>query len=846
MLRRRPFALISCLTAFAIAACGKDSGTEPREPETPVVTTIEVTAPSQTLSIGQAVQFSATVKDQLGAVMTGQSVVWSSASAAASVSTDGLVTALAAGQASITATVAGKQDSAQVSVLAPPQPPPVPACTDCLELVPSGIILPSAGAAQQLSVYRVDPAGQRTAVSATFESSDPSKVSVSSNGVATAVTGIGSAQIIAHVGLESTTPVVALVATPAAGALLVTDAQIDGEIIPLDATAPITIGWRSHVRLKGATPVAGQMVINTGSQPVGGKVISVTPVDSVVDVVLELVPLSTLFSAINFQERISLAGAQERIALPRTARRDLEDFDVGVFSCKAKGQVSSIPVRVENLSYSVNPNLNYEIGTTGGTHLVVSGTLAPEVKLRPVIIGTVTGAFSCRAKVKDIIVPIGGALSQFFGAIIPYGVGFKIDAKGQTDAARFDIELQGDVDVTFGPDCRGECRLVNEIESDATGSFVPTLPPLLNGTAEVKVEAFTWAELHVGSPLSGNAQFNTMEVEAGLQQSVFVASSTQQAFDSTLAAHFDLDAVLEARSGDDIAAAAGLIGITLPPLEATREIPIARSPRGSFTATPGDPASGDATQLGEQVTFTIDLNSADYLGAPAVDDVEIRWVQEDENGDSVLAPGRPGCTTLHGTAGQKQFSCNTDFLREHEGKQKFYAFVHAKMFGVDFPVPLEVASNSLVTLDVTRYGHVHRRVDFTNGNLAETDATTTEPLVASGSGFTGSGFATYHAIVIRESQPNCFIHADFNGVGHTFDVVSTGTDQWALRAVINGTQEDQNPCGGVSNTFPFQLTVTLANGVSIRRDGVITGIDFTQNVANANATIVATGKLRIE
>ena len=93
-----------------LLACG-DGGTTPTSPPTtptpptPVATSITLSATTLSFaSLGQAQQLSATVKDQNGATMSGATVTWTSAdNAVATVSSAGLVTAVASGTATITA-----------------------------------------------------------------------------------------------------------------------------------------------------------------------------------------------------------------------------------------------------------------------------------------------------------------------------------------------------------------------------------------------------------------------------------------------------------------------------------------------------------------------------------------------------------------------------------------------------------------------------------------------------------------------------------------------------------------------------------------------------------------------
>ena len=98
------------------AACGKDD--VPVMPIPSVPTTIAVSPPAVTLvSLGETVQLTATVRDQNGQGMTGVTVAWTSSDASvASVNSDGLVAAAANGTATVTATVGGISDAADITV----------------------------------------------------------------------------------------------------------------------------------------------------------------------------------------------------------------------------------------------------------------------------------------------------------------------------------------------------------------------------------------------------------------------------------------------------------------------------------------------------------------------------------------------------------------------------------------------------------------------------------------------------------------------------------------------------------------------------------------------------------
>ena len=141
---------------------------------------------------GASAQLVATAKDAAGNVLSGRSITWaSSAPAAATVSSAGLVTGVAAGGVTITATSEGKTGSAAVTV----QLVPVAA----VAVSPASTSVP-VGAMVQLSATAKDSAGNPLAGRVvTWASSTPTVAAVNGSGLVTGVTG-GSATITAASG----------------------------------------------------------------------------------------------------------------------------------------------------------------------------------------------------------------------------------------------------------------------------------------------------------------------------------------------------------------------------------------------------------------------------------------------------------------------------------------------------------------------------------------------------------------------------------------------------------------------------------------------------------------------
>src|SRR5438128_389734 len=90
----------------------------PPPPPAPVAT-VTVSPASASLTVGQSVQLNATLKDASGNVLNGRTVSWASGtSGVATVSGSGLVTGVAAGSATLTATSEGQSGTAAITVTA--------------------------------------------------------------------------------------------------------------------------------------------------------------------------------------------------------------------------------------------------------------------------------------------------------------------------------------------------------------------------------------------------------------------------------------------------------------------------------------------------------------------------------------------------------------------------------------------------------------------------------------------------------------------------------------------------------------------------------------------------------
>ena len=172
------------------------------------VSSVSVTPASASLTAGGTQQFTASAFDAGGTVLTGRPVVWSSDTPAiASVSAQGLVTAIAPGVAIITATVEGKIATASVTVSAVP--------VASVAISPSTVSV-LVGATQTFTASAYDASGTLlTGRSVSWSSATPSVGTISSSGVLTAVAA-GTTTITATVEGRSATATVTVSPVPVA------------------------------------------------------------------------------------------------------------------------------------------------------------------------------------------------------------------------------------------------------------------------------------------------------------------------------------------------------------------------------------------------------------------------------------------------------------------------------------------------------------------------------------------------------------------------------------------------------------------------------------------------------
>ncbi|HUQ80387.1 MAG TPA: Ig-like domain-containing protein [Gemmatimonadaceae bacterium] len=236
------------------------------------VASVTVTPNASPVVVGQSTQLRADAKDASGQTLAGRPIVWStSAAGVATVSSTGLVIALAPGSATITATSEGKTGTATITV----SPKPVSAV-----IISPGQASVTVGQTAQLSGQVTDDAGNLlSGRPITYSSGSPGIATVSASGLVTGVAA-GTATITATSEGKTGTATIVVTPVPVArvGVSPSEASVIVGQTVQLDAAAEAANGQT----LTGRTVVWSSGDPSVASVSAAGLVTGLAPGSTVV------------------------------------------------------------------------------------------------------------------------------------------------------------------------------------------------------------------------------------------------------------------------------------------------------------------------------------------------------------------------------------------------------------------------------------------------------------------------------------------------------------------------------------------------------------------------------------
>jgi len=238
-------------TATITASSEGKSGTATVTVTAAAVASVNVTPPTASITVGQTTTLTAQPLDANGNALTGRAVAWASSNAGvATVSDAGVVTGVAPGDATITATSEGKSGTATVTVT------PIPVASVTVD--PATVSL-TTGATQQITATPRDAQGNPLADRAvTWESQNPAVATVSPAGLITAVAPGNTTVTATSEGKVGTVTVT--VTAPAVGSISVSPGSAT---VFVAATTPLT----ATVRDVNDLVIQGTTVLWSSDQP---------------------------------------------------------------------------------------------------------------------------------------------------------------------------------------------------------------------------------------------------------------------------------------------------------------------------------------------------------------------------------------------------------------------------------------------------------------------------------------------------------------------------------------------------------------------------------------------------
>ncbi len=518
-------------------------------------------------------------------------------------------------------------------VAAPPQHGPVAR----VELLPAGGMLVDTSERRTLTVKAFDAAGIEVPVPAAdlrLVSSDPTGIEVSraGNGFEVRATAMRRSSLLtASVGTVSAQPAVFFAAAPVAGAVAVADAQVRSEPAPVDADASRGLGFRYRVTLSDVPGLtAGAIVVGTGTQPVGGRVVSssANPANPAhTDVVLELVPLGALFDNLAIDLEFSVEQMKQLMQLEPGVKRPASAGNktirsVGGASCE--GDAPALAAISGELEARIDPRLRSEFVLDIGGGVVRKARVAAfgglDVAGKAVInLGAaVSGGVTCKATLGFIPIPITGVLSPLIAPIVPLNAKFDLGALVQVNLFTFSAEIKQSAEFDFGFDydiarSTGDAMQAIKRLQLSDPEFTRNLSFPTAASLRVKTTAFVG--LTSGLALGGVlARLELVEIFAGPEFEAKFGGSYDVATDAVYTSEYELKAKAGVGPGDDVAAALTRIFGSSKAIDLTlkTETSIAKTPGATAVST-----EKSSFAAGEPVRFDVEL-AASSVNFPLV------------------------------------------------------------------------------------------------------------------------------------------------------------------------------------------------------------------------------------
>jgi alpha-tubulin suppressor-like RCC1 family protein len=513
-------------------------------------------------------------------------------------------------------------------VVPPPGPDPAPAgAVVRVEMSPAGGMLVDTAERRSITVRAFDANGTEVPLApgdADLASSDATGIEVGRAGNGFEVRAAvlpRSALLTASVGTVSSKPAVFYSAQPAPGAITVTDAQVRSEPVAVDPAALGGLGFRYRLTLADVgNPAVGSIVVGTGVQPVGGRVVSSSPnavSPTQTDIVLELVSPGELFNTLKLDLEFSPEQMNQLLVLApgvrASGRPEREHAKSLSDSCKFdKPEFAGITGELEAV---VNPQLNYDHvleiynGAVSKARFATHGTLGVSGKAVLNLGAAVTGGVTCTKTLGAIPIPITGPLAPLIAPVIPLNFKAELGVLLQVNAFTVSAEIKQTADLAFGFDY--DVSRPTESQMLAIKKLDVADPELTRNisfptAASLRVKATAFVGPTTGLDLGNReARLKLIEVFAGPEFEAKFGGSYDVATDSVYTSEYDLKVKAGIGPGEHITDAIKRL------LGSAKALDMVAKVERSIAKTPGAASlttEKSSFEAGEDVVFDVKLD----------------------------------------------------------------------------------------------------------------------------------------------------------------------------------------------------------------------------------------------
>jgi len=579
-------------------------------------------------------------------------------------------------------------------------------------IAPQSVLMTDPQQSKVLRATAYDADGNVLTKTIKWTSTHSDIVAVSSDGNASAQGLIGSTTITAEAEGVKSAQLMILVTELVGGAITVDDKQVVGDIVAVDPNDQPGIGYQYKVKLKNfPLPSNGDIIVGNGDIPIAGQVINSESNGTVTEVTLEVVPVDQVFSQLEIHEDFDLTKVDMQIddtlasyytmqkqsdgsylwtlkdqngspasQLHSSPSMQSSSFQRGPLECSYEGS-GVFPL---NLSLPFTHQLTHNLHTAldfsmGASHMkaFVYGELGTEFKISPTFNTAITAKANCEVNLATLPIPIGGAISYFFGLQVPLGVGIEIGGQLELAQLAFEAVSKTDYDVAFGLDCSsGTCiglhSMQNTNSTFTTNWILPSsnLADNLRLKPEISGYGFSKLEFHA---IGLEDDLELVGAKGGLSNGADLALIPAQCFDNNYTSDYKLSLFASVASGDDVNE---FISLFVPGgfagFEYKLSTDLATSPKVLDAK-----ASKNQYYYGDTVTFTIELDPAtidySFLGYN-VDKISIYKRVPDGQGGYVYN----WFFDIPAVDGQTKFEREWVFTQDGTVKDNYYAFIETK------------------------------------------------------------------------------------------------------------------------------------------------------------------------